>query len=247
MPDLATLILHCAMAVHPETVQAIIQHESRGNPYALNTQVRSHYPSNREEAGRLLMQAIREGRSIDIGLMQVNTQWLDDFDISAEALFEPCTNIRIGTTILQRNYEATWAKYRAEKPALLGALSMYNTGNERAGIRNGYVGKVARQVGVQVQLAEGAEGAATAQATAVPMVHPRTAPTGFSETGPEAYAPPPDDPLLPLPGPGERSDAGFQPEPESEASSRRAPEGPGGEGDSSTEGRKRSDREGRED
>lgn len=185
MSDLATLILQCGMAVHPETAAAIIQHESRGNPYALNMQVRSYYPASREEAVRLLAIALREGRSTDIGLMQVNTQWLRKLNMPAEALFDPCTNIRVGTWILSTNYGQTWAKYRAEKPALLAALSLYNTGDESRGVRNGYVSKVARVAGVPVALSSTAEGGTTAQTNAVPVVHPRAAPTGFSGTGPK--------------------------------------------------------------
>ncbi|RNK88855.1 transglycosylase, partial [Xanthomonas vasicola pv. vasculorum] len=72
----------------------------------------------------------RAGRSTDIGLMQINSQHLGKFGLTPIDLLDPCTNIRVGTTILSQNYAQTWAKYRAEKPALLGALSMYNTGNE---------------------------------------------------------------------------------------------------------------------
>lgn len=186
MPDLATLILQCSIAVHPQTVHAIIQHESRGSLYALNTQVRSYYPSDRAVASRLLAQALREGRSTDIGLMQVNSQWLRRFGVTGEALFDPCTNIRIGTTILSQNYASTWAKYRAEKPALLAALSLYNTGNERRGLSNGYVAKVAGVAGVTVRFNGVASTNTKAPISLVPAANPRMAPTGFSGTGPKA-------------------------------------------------------------
>ena len=64
MADLATLILQCSMAVHPQTAQAVIQYESKGNQYALNTQVRSYYPRSREEAAARLKQALRAGLSL---------------------------------------------------------------------------------------------------------------------------------------------------------------------------------------
>lgn len=183
--DLPALILKCAIAVHPETVSAIIQHESRGNPYALNTQVRSYYPSNRAEAERLLAEALRAGHSTDIGLMQVNSQWLRRYSLRPGDLLDPCTNIRIGTTILRQNYIETWARYRKEAPALLEALSMYNTGDRRRGFRNGYVAKVTRQTGVSVTWKGAVSPNAHAQ-TVPPRTSPQAAPTGFPRTGPKA-------------------------------------------------------------
>jgi type IV secretion system protein VirB1 len=189
MADLATLILQCSMAVHPQTAQAVVQYESQGNPYALNTQVRSYYPRSREEAAVRLEQALRAGLSTDIGLMQVNSQWLRRLRIPAEALLDPCTNIRVGTAILSRDYAQTWAKYRAQKPALLTALSLYNTGSERGGLRNGYVSRVIALAGEPVRFTAGAGRGTKEQSLFVPLSNTRAAPTGFSGTGPIAKAP----------------------------------------------------------
>ena len=189
MADLATLILQCSMAVHPQTAQAVVQYESQGNQYALNTQSRSYYPRSREEAAVRLEQALRAGLSTDIGLMQVNSQWLRRLRIPADALLDPCTNIRVGTAILSRDYAQTWAKYRAEKPALLTALSLYNTGSESRGLRNGYVSRVVALAGVPVRFTAGAERGAKHQPLLTSASDPRTAPTGFSGTGPIAETP----------------------------------------------------------
>ncbi|PUE89536.1 lytic transglycosylase domain-containing protein, partial [Xanthomonas hortorum] len=125
MSDLMSLILACSVGVHPQTVQAIIKHESGGNAYAINNQARSFYPTRLEDAQSIAVEQVRAGRSTDIGLMQINSQHLGKFGLTPIDLLDPCTNIRVGTTILSQNYAQTWAKYRAEKPALLGALSMY--------------------------------------------------------------------------------------------------------------------------
>ena len=189
MADLATLILQCSMAVHPQTAQAVVQYESQGNQYALNTQVRSYYPRSREEAVARLGQALRAGLSTDIGLMQINSQWLRRLRLPANALLDPCTNVRVGTSILSRDYAQTWAKYRAQKPALLTALSLYNTGSESRGLRNGYVSRVVALAGVPVRYAAGAGQGAKHQSLLTPASDPRTAPTGFSGTGPIAKTP----------------------------------------------------------
>jgi type IV secretion system protein VirB1 len=189
MADLATLILQCAIAVHPQTVLAVVQTESQGNPYALNTQVASYYPASREEAAARLEEALRAGRSTDIGLMQINSQWLGRLRIPAEALLDPCTNIRVGTAILSRDYARTWAKYQAEKPALLTALSLYNTGNEQRGLRNGYVSHVVAMAGVPLRLRAGAGQGTQARERVVTVLDARTASTGFQGTGPSAGTP----------------------------------------------------------
>ncbi|WP_242734304.1 lytic transglycosylase domain-containing protein [Xanthomonas translucens] len=185
-----TLIVACSIGVHPQTVQAIIKHESGGNPYAINNQARSFYPTRLEDAQRIAVEQVRAGRSTDVGLMQVNSQHLRKFGVTPKDLLEPCTNIRIGTTILRQDYAQTWAKYRAEKPALLGALSMYNTGNESRGLSNGYVREVSQAAGVAVNFPAGGKASgrrsAKAQSIAVPMVSPAGAPTGFAGTGPKA-------------------------------------------------------------
>ena len=189
MADLATLILQCSMAVHPQTAQALVQYESRGNQYALNTQSRSYYPRSREEAVLRLDQALRAGLSTDIGLMQINSQWLRRLRIPAEALLDPCTNIRVGTAILNRDYAQAWAKYRSQKPALLAALSLYNTGSESRGLRNGYVASVVALAGVPIRFTAGAGQGTQYQSLFAPASVPRTAPTGFSGTGPIAKTP----------------------------------------------------------
>ena len=189
MADLATIILQCSMAVHPQTAQAVVQYESQGNPYALNTQVRSYYPRSREEAAARLAQALRAGLRTDIGLMQVNSQWLRRLRLPADALLDPCTNVRVGTAILSKDYAQTWAKYRAQKPALLTALSLYNTGSESRGMRNGYVAKVVALAGVKVRFAAGAGQGAQQQPLLTSAADSRTAPTGFSGTGSIAKAP----------------------------------------------------------
>jgi type IV secretion system protein VirB1 len=195
MGDLMSLILTCSIGVHPQTVQAIIKHESGGNPYAINNQARSFYPTRLEDAQRIAVEQVRAGRSTDIGLMQVNSQHLGKFGVTPVDLLDPCTNIRIGTTILRQNYALTWAKYRSEKPALLGALSMYNTGSETRGLGNGYVGWVSKAAGVTVNFPEDQQGSGRrhgkAQSNAVPVVSPASAPTGFAGTGPKPATPRP--------------------------------------------------------
>jgi soluble lytic murein transglycosylase-like protein len=85
-------------------LHAIAKHESNFNPRAVN----------RNNDG-----------SLDIGMMQINTSWLDElskFGITAkENLLDPCVNIFVGAWILSKyvqTYGRTWE-----------AIGAYNTGN----------------------------------------------------------------------------------------------------------------------
>lgn len=71
------LCLHTtALAAEPgppaPLVEAIARQESGLNPLALNITGKSYYPATREEAERLIQNAIAAGQSFDVGMMQTN-------------------------------------------------------------------------------------------------------------------------------------------------------------------------------
>jgi cytosine/adenosine deaminase-related metal-dependent hydrolase len=87
--------------VAPEwLVRAIIQIESKGNPYAVHVGGKAHYPETKEEALRLIAEAVKTGAGFDIGLMQVNRFWLEKYGIPPESLLDPDMNKKWGTAIL---------------------------------------------------------------------------------------------------------------------------------------------------
>lgn len=62
-----------------------------------------------ESNGRNVIAKNRDG-SLDIGVMQINTFWLDKLkrhDIKKEDLQNKCTNIAVGTWILRYNFSVT--------------------------------------------------------------------------------------------------------------------------------------------
>jgi type IV secretion system protein VirB1 len=73
-----------------------------------------------------------EGRSIDLGLMQINSANLAAHGLSVETAFDACANLKAGTEHLADDYRAAWR----------AAHSLYNTGSLTAGIANGYVQKI---------------------------------------------------------------------------------------------------------
>jgi type IV secretion system protein VirB1 len=71
-------------------------------------------------------------------------RWLG---LTWETIFDPCTNVAALGRVLTANYIAAKAG-RDPQTALRVALSMYNTGSQTRGFRNGYVAKVVSNAGV---------------------------------------------------------------------------------------------------
>lgn len=141
----SSLLAECGPAVSPETTQAVIQVESAGNPLAIgdNTLKRSFSPGTRAEALALASRLLAQGHNIDLGLMQINSCHIPTMRLTLEELFNPCRNIRIGTTILAEFYR----QHKTADPvqSLFRALSAYNTGQAWKGVE--YINKILEAAG----------------------------------------------------------------------------------------------------
>jgi type IV secretion system protein VirB1 len=152
MPPL-DLIHQCAPSVAPPTIAAIIQVESGGNPFALgiNGSVkRLPRPTNAHEAAGQARYYLSLGYSVDLGLMQINSNNLPGLGYTIEQVLDPCNNLKAGSRILTRGYAGAAKRYGHGQTALKAALSAYNTGNYEQGFKNGYVAKYYGKPGVQV-------------------------------------------------------------------------------------------------
>ena len=152
---LAGLLAQCiptqdgTQAVHPDTMRAIVQVESGGNPNAVynNTTGQTFKFKNRASAVRYVVKAIRAGDSVDMGIAQVNSKNLFKLRQKTGApwaisyTMEPCANLWAGAFILHGNYQQALAAGKEPGvPALQHALSAYNTGSlTRGGL---YVRKI---------------------------------------------------------------------------------------------------------
>lgn len=99
------LCLHTsALAAEPEPptklVEAIARQESGLNPLAVNIAGKSYYPATREEAERLIRDALAAGKSFDVGKLQINSWWMERLSIDPFSLLDPATNERWGKWIL---------------------------------------------------------------------------------------------------------------------------------------------------
>ena len=81
-------------------VEAIARQESGLNPLAINIAGKSYSPATREEAEQLIQKAIAAGLSFDVGMMQINSWWMERFAIAPFSLLDPATNERWGKWIL---------------------------------------------------------------------------------------------------------------------------------------------------
>jgi type IV secretion system protein VirB1 len=146
---LLALASQCAPSVAPETVLAIIQTESSGEPFALNVNGgRQPAPQgNAADAATTARRYVAAGYSVDLGLGQINSRNMRWLGLTWETVFDPCTNVAALGRVLTSNYNAVSAG-RHPQTALRVALSMYNTGSQTRGFRNGYVAKVERNARV---------------------------------------------------------------------------------------------------
>jgi type IV secretion system protein VirB1 len=152
--DLEALIETCATEKFRETIASIIQVESRANPFSIGTKIvkadgdvftLERQPQTKQEAIKWAQWLIQNRYRFDAGLMQINSQHFKRLAITPEALFDECSNIKAGATILGENYVIASKQKGEGNPALLAAISAYNTGNFERGFTNGYVKKVSAQ------------------------------------------------------------------------------------------------------
>ena len=146
---LLALATQCAPTVAPATVLTIIQTESNGEPFALNVNGgrQPSRQSNAADAAATAQRYVAAGYSVDLGLGQINSRNMRWLGLTWDTVFDPCTNIAALGQVLIANYNAA-KPGRDPQSALRVALSMYNTGSQTRGFRNGYVAKVVGNAGV---------------------------------------------------------------------------------------------------
>lgn len=143
--DFTALVQDCAAWAAPQTMAAIVKRETQFNPLTIGINGGSRLerqPRNKEEAVSTANWLITNGYNVDLGLAQINVKNLVKLRLSVSDAFDPCRNIAAGATLLSWNYQTARSRISGEQPALLAAISMYNTGSMSAGFSNGYVSGV---------------------------------------------------------------------------------------------------------
>jgi type IV secretion system protein VirB1 len=128
MIELIPLLLSCAATVHPDTIRDVAWVESRMNPYAIGV-VGSDglMPKTKAEAIAKVKELENRKKSYSVGLMQIHKGNFEKYGMTAEKLFEPCTNLAVFEKIITDCY--------VRGKSLPRALSCYYSGNFETGKR----------------------------------------------------------------------------------------------------------------
>lgn len=183
--EFLALAAACAPSVPPQTLAPLIQVESAFNPLAINVngeprvQVKAGTPA---EAVAVARRLIAQGRSLDLGLGQINSRNLAWLGISIEDAFDPCRNLAAAARVLQDGYGRA-ARIEADPQiALRTAFSFYNTGHPQRGYDNGYVTKVIRAARLAAMTPASLDSAANAAPPASPSI-PAASPPAWDVFG----------------------------------------------------------------
>jgi len=136
------LISSCAAGVNPRTMTALVHVESGGDSLAIhdNTWQTSYAAPNAATAVAWANELVGMGHSVDLGLSQINSYNLPSLGLSVTNVFDPCTNLQAGASILSADYRAAIAHFGPGQIALRHALGAYNTGSLYAG--QGYINQI---------------------------------------------------------------------------------------------------------
>lgn len=116
------LAIKCAPAMDPQMMIAIGQSESGLDPLTIHDNT-THQIFHGNKVANLAPQLIAAGHSLDLGLMQINSNNLAMLGLPLQNVFDECHSIRAAAQ-------------------LLTLFSRYNTGSPTAGIANGYATRV---------------------------------------------------------------------------------------------------------
>jgi len=128
---LAASLTSCAAGVAPRTMAAVVSVESGGWPLTIhdNTADHSYTFKTRSDAELTARRLLGAGHNLDVGLAQINSANFAGLGLDAARLFDPCTNLRAGASILQRAYASAARHFGPGQAALRFALSAYNSGS----------------------------------------------------------------------------------------------------------------------
>ena len=136
------LAQQCAPEIATEAVVPLVVTESGGDDLAINInkgpRVRAASLANGAALVRRYMAA---GYTVDVGLAQVNSANFARLGVTVEQAFDPCTNLRLASSILRAGYGLAIQHYTG-LDAISATYSLYNTGTLTRGFHNGYVGRV---------------------------------------------------------------------------------------------------------
>lgn len=134
--DLVTLILACSLYADNSVPYAMVQAGSGNKPLFVTVDNQAKQFKTESEAITYTQAKIAQGKKVNIGLMQVPSEWLPKIGAHAADLFRPCKNMVIATQVMNelRRQCQTLAARNSTLNVQTCMLSLYKTGNTQAGI-----------------------------------------------------------------------------------------------------------------
>lgn len=142
VPAIVLLAQRCAPEIATEAVVPLVVTESGGDALQINI---NKGPRVRvgsvAEGASIVRRYVMAGYTVDVGLAQINSANFRRLGVAVEQAFDPCTNLRLASTVLQEGYGRASRHYNG-LDAISATYSLYNTGTLTRGFDNGYVGRV---------------------------------------------------------------------------------------------------------
>ena len=134
--DLVTLVLACSLYADHSIPYAMIQTGTQNNPLVVTVEGTRKTFKSMPLAIRYTQRQIAEGIKVDIGLMQISSQWLPVIAAHASDLFRPCKNLVVATQILEKLHLQcqTIAANDPNTDIHACVLSLYKTRDPQSGL-----------------------------------------------------------------------------------------------------------------
>lgn len=136
-----SLAQSCAPSVAPGTLLAFARAESALDPLAIhvNRPPATLHPTIKAAAIAIASRMIADGRSVDLGLLQINSANLPRLGLTIEEAFVSCSNVRAGVQLMLSAYTRCASVIAEPQRCLRVMASEYNTSTPDRGFANGYV------------------------------------------------------------------------------------------------------------
>jgi type IV secretion system protein VirB1 len=135
--QVSSLVHTCAPGVAPETMIAIVEVESGGDPFFISVvgAKLKVLPANAVEAVEAAQQLEALGKTFSVGIAQLPAKDLAKLGLTYEQAFDPCENLKAASRKLVSCYQK--AKKRSafveDQTALSDAISCFKFGNFKKG------------------------------------------------------------------------------------------------------------------
>jgi len=146
--EVLVLAEHCVPTEPAKVLTSIVDVESDRRPLRIGVNGKQRAfmdPTTKPQAVELASRLIAAGRSIDLGLAQINSNNLQWLGLSVEQAFDPCRNLAAAGRVMSAGYKAALKVSRPDQSILQAAYSLYNTGTADRGMVNGYVARLEAQ------------------------------------------------------------------------------------------------------